>query len=371
VLQNSRLSNEAYYESLVHPGLLAHEKSKNIAIIGSDQGTLREVLKHKSVENVTMLKVDKGVIEFSCKYIFSWTDCSDITNSTPCCFDNSHVELVYENAVEWLQKELNHTNFYEKKFDVIICDELRDFLFSDSLYQNEILFSLLFQALSNDGIIIMNLGKSSLTGMPSKNLNKATSLLEKIGMESFHPYENFHQGLTELWSYLVGCKNKECRDNWQSNSALIEVAIHEGLNVLNSGKPPLRYLDGSIMKRFQVPHKVFEREYCRRDPIPKYCKLLSSYKNHGNVACSSFDVRGSTIGKNAGRGVFSTKNISKGSLIALEMGSNTIRIYPDSKYIIDTNIHVLEKKSELYAVFAYMYEYGFSVQFYVSFVSFR
>jgi len=210
----------------------------------------------------------------------------------------------------------------------------------------------------------MNLGKSSLTGMPSKNLNKATSLLEKIGMESFHPYENFHQGLTELWSYLVGCKNKECRDNWQSNSALIEVAIHEGLNVLNSGKPPLRYLDGSIMKRFQVPHKVFEREYCRRDPIPKYCKLLSSYKNHGNVACSSFDVRGSTIGKNAGRGVFSTKNISKGSLIALEMGSNTIRIYPDSKYIIDTNIHVLEKKSELYAVFAYMYEYGFSVQFY-------
>jgi len=362
VLQSSRLAYKAHHESLVHPGMFAHEEPENIAIIGSNPGTLREVLKHKSVEKVTMLDVERRMIEYSREHLSSWGNCSDIKNSAPFCFDDSRVELIYDDGVEWLQEEMTLTDSDEEKFDVIICDA-HDYgvLLSESLYTDELFFTLLFQALSTNGIIIMKLEKSQVAGMHSENLDRVTSFLEEIGIESFHPYEN---GLSDPWSYLVACKTKECRYNWQSNSAFIEVAIHDRVNTLNSGDSPFSFFDGSTMKSFQVPHKSFEKDYCRRDPVPVDCQVLSSYTNYINVPSSSFDVRQSTLGKNAGRGVFSAKNITKGSLIALEMVPNTIRIYPYSKDIVDIYVYLMEEMTELYAVYAYMYGYGFSVQFY-------
>lgn len=49
---------------LTHPTLLAHENPKSVYIAGGGEGaTLREVLRHKSVEKVIMVDID-GVFSF-------------------------------------------------------------------------------------------------------------------------------------------------------------------------------------------------------------------------------------------------------------------------------------------------------------------
>src|SRR5436309_3419022 len=52
-----------YHENLVHPALSAHAAPKKVLIIGGgDGGSSEEVLKHPSVECVTMVEIDPDVI---------------------------------------------------------------------------------------------------------------------------------------------------------------------------------------------------------------------------------------------------------------------------------------------------------------------
>jgi len=53
----------AYHEMLVHPPLLAHPAPKNVCVVGGgDGGTVREVLKHRTVERVVLAEIDEDVI---------------------------------------------------------------------------------------------------------------------------------------------------------------------------------------------------------------------------------------------------------------------------------------------------------------------
>jgi S-adenosylmethionine decarboxylase proenzyme len=63
VLQSETTSHKEYHEALVHPGMFAHANPKRVAIVGGAEGaTLREVLKHKTVESVTMVEIDEELV---------------------------------------------------------------------------------------------------------------------------------------------------------------------------------------------------------------------------------------------------------------------------------------------------------------------
>jgi len=54
--------SDTYHEMIVHPALLCHKGPRNVCIIGGgDGGCLREVLKHRSVESVVIVDIDKMV----------------------------------------------------------------------------------------------------------------------------------------------------------------------------------------------------------------------------------------------------------------------------------------------------------------------
>merc|ERR1719319_1425848 len=58
--QSSQKDEFVYHESLVHPAMLAHQNPKTVFIGGGGEGaTAREVLKHKSVERLVMVDIDK------------------------------------------------------------------------------------------------------------------------------------------------------------------------------------------------------------------------------------------------------------------------------------------------------------------------
>ena len=80
VLQSTLHGLEPYHESLVHAALVASRvPPQRVAIIGGGEGaTLREVLKHASVETCVMVKLDQELVELAEQHLPEWNNCHEI-----------------------------------------------------------------------------------------------------------------------------------------------------------------------------------------------------------------------------------------------------------------------------------------------------
>ena len=90
-------------------------------------GSLREVLKHNTVEEVVLIGVDEELVEVAREYLPEWSDCSNIIGSTSSCFDDPRVELVFEDAATWFASNyLDEVDSADEEdlFNVIIVDTL-------------------------------------------------------------------------------------------------------------------------------------------------------------------------------------------------------------------------------------------------------
>lgn len=129
IMQSSLFGEAAYHEALVHPAMLSHPHPKRVAIIGGGEGaTLREVLKHNTVETVTMIEIDKIMVELCQDYLSEWNDCSNLVGSAPSCFDDPRANVIYMDAVAWFTEHFgNQTEGAidpSQRYDVIIMDAL-------------------------------------------------------------------------------------------------------------------------------------------------------------------------------------------------------------------------------------------------------
>jgi spermidine synthase len=126
ILQSRRSGDSAYHESLVHPGMFSHPNPKHVAIIGGGEGaTLREVLKHKTVEKVVMIEIDEKMVNLSREHLPFWSDCSSLVGSTENCFDDPRVDANYVDAFKWfIDRYSGDGEITAELFDVIIMDAL-------------------------------------------------------------------------------------------------------------------------------------------------------------------------------------------------------------------------------------------------------
>lgn len=107
VLQLTTADEFAYHEMLAHPPILAHGRVRHVCIVGGgDGGTLREVVKHATVEKITQVEIDRAVIEF-CR---QW-----LPQVSAGAFDDPRLDLVIADAAVYMQQD-------GPKFDVIIVD---------------------------------------------------------------------------------------------------------------------------------------------------------------------------------------------------------------------------------------------------------
>ena len=128
VMQSTMYGDEAYHEALVHPGMFAHPNPRRVANIGGGEGaTLREVLKHKTVEQATMIEIDEVMVNVSHQYLPSWSDCSAFTD-TEWCVEEPRADVRYEDALAWFidrfDEDGSKRNEGTEPFDVIIMDAL-------------------------------------------------------------------------------------------------------------------------------------------------------------------------------------------------------------------------------------------------------
>jgi spermidine synthase len=127
IMQSRRYGEAAYHEALVHPAMLSHDNPRRVAIIGGGEGaTLREVLKHRTVEKVTMVEIDELMVNVSRAHLAEWSDYSQLIGSRNSCFDDPRVEFNVADAFAWFVERYSDANKVDEKnkYDVIVMDSL-------------------------------------------------------------------------------------------------------------------------------------------------------------------------------------------------------------------------------------------------------
>ncbi|HDL6961541.1 TPA: polyamine aminopropyltransferase [Yersinia enterocolitica] len=142
VVQTTERDEFIYHEMMTHVPLLAHGQAKKVLIIGGGDGAmLREVSRHKNIEQITMVEIDASVVEFCCQYL---------PNHSAGAYDDPRFKLVIDDGV-------NFVNQTTEKFDVIISD------CTDPIGPGESLFTSAFyegcaRSLNEGGIFVAQNG---------------------------------------------------------------------------------------------------------------------------------------------------------------------------------------------------------------------
>ena len=158
-----------YHEMMAHVPLSVHPEPKHVLIIGGgDGGTAREVLRHSSVEQCTLVEIDRMVVEACRRFI----------PQTAKVFDDPRMNLIIDDGVAFMRDSLDI-------FDVIMIDS------TDPNGAAERLFGPAFYAtvanrLAPDGIVVAQ-GESVFyeSGTQQELLEIASPLFDWVSMYNF------------------------------------------------------------------------------------------------------------------------------------------------------------------------------------------
>ncbi len=157
-IQTTEADEFFYHEMLTHVSILAHGNAKKVLIIGGgDGGMLREVCRHASVEQVTMVEIDGAVVEMCKKYL---------PRHSNGAFDDPRAKLVIDDGMNFVAN-------CQEKFDVIISDcpdpmGPAEVLFSESFYE------ACHRCLNEDGVLVAQ------NGTPFLQLNEVKTTAQRL-----------------------------------------------------------------------------------------------------------------------------------------------------------------------------------------------
>lgn len=178
-----------YHEMISHPAILAHKNVKNVLVIGGgDGGTIREILKHSSVEKITMVEIDEEVINA----------CKEHLPTISSQLNHPKLELKIEDGIQYV------ANANQEFYDLIVIDGSdpvgpAEGLFTNEFYQN------CYNALNQDGILVAQGESPMFNSKVFVELNHCLSAIfgvNKVNTLLFY-VPTYPTG---MWSFQVACK---------------------------------------------------------------------------------------------------------------------------------------------------------------------
>ncbi|GAV55290.1 hypothetical protein ZYGR_0AS06140 [Zygosaccharomyces rouxii] len=171
IIQCAERDEFAYQEMIAHVPLFAHGNPKNVLVIGGgDGGVIREVVKHDCVEKVTLVEIDKTVIDLSQKFL----------PSMACALNHPKVKINLCDGFQFL-RDVAHAAI-DEKYDVIITDSSDPEGPAEAFFQTEY-FELLKAALNPGGIVIAQASENVWLNIDylQRLMNIAHSVFQKAG----------------------------------------------------------------------------------------------------------------------------------------------------------------------------------------------
>ncbi|ANZ22436.1 spermidine synthase [Buchnera aphidicola (Diuraphis noxia)] len=198
VVQTTEKDEFIYHEMLTHIPVFSHGLIKNVLIIGGgDGGILREVCRHKTIENITMVEIDHEIIDI-CKKFFP--------NHSKNSYKDSRLKLIIDDG-------LNFTNKTKEKFDLIISDSTDPIKYGKNLFSSKFYLNCK-NCLDKNGIFVAQNGVFFLQ-------KKETFLTLKNLKKHFHDTSFYHATIPTYYGGIMmfawGTNNIEYRKNTLKN----------------------------------------------------------------------------------------------------------------------------------------------------------
>jgi spermidine synthase len=134
----SSRENFLYHEMMAHPALFTHDAPRRVCIIGGgDCGTLREVLKHSEVEEVTQIDIDERVTRLAERFFPELTG----SNGDP------RARLRFDDGIRWIK------NASAASLELVIVDSTDPVGPAEGLFAGEFYVNAL-QALAPGGLLV-------------------------------------------------------------------------------------------------------------------------------------------------------------------------------------------------------------------------
>jgi len=353
-----------FAEALVQPAMFAHPEPRRVAIIGGGDGSsLREVLKHNTVDEVIMIEIDSMVIDAAREHMPQMSDCSDFEGSAASCFEDPRAEIIFDDASKFFLN--NYSAGKSTKhglFDVIITDALdpenKSSDLSTEIYTNVDFVTALMASLTPDGVLAFQIGTAPNIHDPKASKGVYAAREKLFNLLEDHPdttamlvYEEAHCGFEEPRGFMVVCKSENCRHQWYADSDAIDFEVYQRIRHTKSGENALSHYDGATQYTFSVTPKAWETVYCRREPMPEECHYrgldmdTEIHEFDTDSEESSFYIKkDETTGE--ALGIFAATDIEEGSYIMPHDMASSFTISKESKDNLKENAEVMEEIDE-------------------------
>ena len=228
-LQFAERDEYRYHEALVHPALLAHGAPQRVAVLGGGDGmAVREILKHPSVTDVTLVELDPAMTE-----LFTRTPALAALNGR--ALMDRRVRVVNADAFTWLKLST-------EVFDVIVVDFPDPTNFAVGKLYTQSFYSLLDQRLSASGYAVV---QTTSPLVARQSYWTVVHTLESVGLQTA-PYHAHVPSFGE-WGFVIASRRP-----WRLPQA--DAPWPEGLRFLNPQSLPLLFDFPQDMAR--VPTQV-------------------------------------------------------------------------------------------------------------------
>lgn len=126
-----------YHEMITHVPMATNPKIRKVLVIGAgDGGTVRELTKYQTINQIDMVEIDKMVVDVCREYI----------PQTASQLDDPRVNLYYEDGLKFVRHK-------ENEYDLIIVDSTDPFGPGEGLFTKEF-YGNCSKALTEDGILV-------------------------------------------------------------------------------------------------------------------------------------------------------------------------------------------------------------------------
>lgn len=221
--QSTEVDEFAYHEGLVHPAMIAHQAPRSVFVAGGGEGaTIREVLRHKTVERVVMVDIDPKVVELCREYL---------PNHHKNSFEDPRVELVHDDCLAHLENN-------DERFDVFIID-VPDPLEAGPAYPifTQEFYSLLRERMRPGGLMAVQSGPTGPSFYEqcfSAVANTVSSVFPVVALS-----ETFVPSFGSTWGFVIGSLGPD-------PAAIPVEEADRRIAERISGE--LRYFDGTTLK---------------------------------------------------------------------------------------------------------------------------
>ena len=232
-LQFNSRDEYRYHESLVHPAMAAHGAPRRVLVLGGGDGmAVREILKHPSVEQVTLVELDPHMTRlFSSQPVLAELNRGALASPK--------LKVVNADAFTWLQ-----TN--DTMFDVIVIDFPDPTNYSIGKLYTTSFYQLIDARLAADGFAVV---QTTSPLVARRSFWTVVATIEAVGL-STTPYHAHVPSFGE-WGFVIASRRPFRR----------ATALPEGLRFLTlDGLPSLLQFPPDMSRLPAEPNRLSNQQ---------------------------------------------------------------------------------------------------------------